>query len=722
MVSHQLEKISDYYRFLKENPSEVEILFKELLINVTNFFRDTDGFETIKNVVLPRILKTKKEGEVIRIWVAGCSTGEEAYSIAIIVNEVLSSEEKNKKLKVQIFATDIDEISIEKARSGIFAMDITGFVSPERLQNYFIKKTNGYVIKKEIREMVVFAPQSIIKDPPFTKLDVISCRNLLIYLNTEIQKKIMTLFHYSLNKKGYLFLGASEGISGYTNLYEPLESKHRIYQKKESAEAIHEIIHFPLVPSQEHKIKSSAENIQSRKRPSAELSTIIQKSLLDKYAPPSVITNKAGDIIYVNGNTSKYLELSSGQLNTNIFNMCSDSLSFELKSAIAELSKQKSKIIQKNVKIKCNGDLFLINLSVKALGDSKDLSGLILVVFEDDKFSHSKPLGKKNKKNGEESSSLSLESELEYTKQQYQQTLEQMEASLEELTLVAEESQSTNEELQSANEELTTSKEEMQSLNEELVALNAEMHTKMEEYTQTSSDMRNLLYSTQIATIFLDKDLTLRYFTPQTNKIIKLIKTDIGRPITDLALNLEYDYLIEDVKEVIEFLSIKELQVQTFSKIWYAMRISPYKTIDNYIDGVVLTFTDITLHKKYDEEKFAREFAENIINTMREPLVVLDSFLKIISVNNAFYKVFDLKKENVIGKDLFMISNGSWDIPPLKELLLEILPQKNELEDFEVVHTFEGIGKKRILLNARTMIGAHKQAGMILLAMEVFSA
>jgi two-component system, chemotaxis family, CheB/CheR fusion protein len=716
MHVHNLDKIKDYTRLLQENPKEIEILFQEMLIGVTNFFRDPEAFETLKQIVIPQIIGRKEKEATIRIWAAGCSTGEEAYSIAISIYEHLSKLELNNNWRVQVFATDIDSEAIEKARMGWYPAGIEKNVSEERLRNFFITKGSGYQIRKEIRDMVIFAPQSVIKDPPFTKLDLIACRNLLIYLKPEIQKKLISVFHYALNKDGFLFLGASEGISGFGDLFSAVEQKWRIFKRMNGSSGFTELSNFPHLPYTENT-EGKNEKMSAKKHVPESMMEAIQKSLLHSYAPPSVIVNKNGDIVYVNGHTGRYLELPIGQASLNIFSMAREGLKFEIESALRELNTYNTAITRNNVRIKIDSTFILVNLTIKDLGESNDLYGLVLIIIEEITSNPDPGLQGSDNLLGNKTIE-EVRKELEFIKKQYKNTLEEKDASLEEVTSVNEELQSINEELQSSNEELTTSKEEMQSLNEELVAVNAELNTKMTEFTEITNDMRNLLDSTQIATIFLDQKMNLKRFTPTASKIIKLIPADIGRPITDIASYLTYPNLENDINKVLDHLTIIEQQVQTMDGTWFAMRISPYRTIDNYIEGVVITFTDISVHKQLDEERFARLFSENIVNTVRQPLMVLDKDLNVISVNEAFHQTFKINPLKSKDKNLFEIGEGQWNIPELKKLLLEILPQKNELKDFKVKYKFASVGEKTMLLNARSIVDENKERKMILLAFE----
>jgi len=596
---HHIDNIATYVRFLRENPQEVDLLFRELLIGVTNFFRDPAAWELMKAAALQALLADRAPEQTLRAWAPGCSTGEEAYSLAILFKEALDARphKLTKNFRLQIFATDLDAHAIEKAREGVYPAGIATDVSPERLTRFFVKTERGYQVTKAIREMVIFAPQNIIMDPPFTKLDILTCRNLLIYLTPELQKKLLPLFHYSLKPGGVLFLGSSETIGGFSDLFETLDSKSRIYQRRDSALS-ERPIEFPTKFS---SARPSA-TAKAAEKPVVNIQALADQLLLQVYAPAAVLTNENGDILYVSGRTGKYIEAAAGKANWNIFVMAREGLRYELTAAFQKAARKKETVTLKNMVVGTNGGKQVVNVTIQPLDNANGLHEMLLIVFSDVAASSTAKLSGKPARGAAASQLAELKQQLEFARHETQGVREQMQTSQEELKSTNEELQSTNEELQSTNEELTTSKEEMQSMNEELQTINNELQAKVDELSHTNSDMKNLLDSTDIATLFLDNDLRVRRFTSQTSKITQLIPSDVGRPITDIASALLYPQLADDTREVLRTLVKVDRQILLPSGDWFGTRILPYRTLENMINGVVITFTDITVAKKLEAE------------------------------------------------------------------------------------------------------------------------
>ncbi|MGR8933968.1 MAG: CheR family methyltransferase [Gammaproteobacteria bacterium] len=604
MNVHQVKDADRYLRYLQENPHELDILFKELLINVTSFFRDAAAFEALAQVLEKKLLaEISDEAFVFRAWVAGCGSGEEAYSIAIVLHECMERIKRHRN--VQIFASDLDGEAINIARLGFYPEGIAVDVSKERLLRYFQREDNGYRIANEIRQMVVFAPQNILHDPPFTKLDLLSCRNVLIYFNSDLQKRLLPIFHYALKSGGLLFLGPSETISSATELFEAVDKRWKIFRRCEKLNV------QTLLDLSPRLVKSEPAMIAAPHQESIatiQVSSLIERALLKKYAPASVIVNDRGDIMYIHGRTGYYLEPASGQAGMNVLDMAREGLRLELATALRQAVTKSIDIQHPNVRVKTNGDYTVIDLTVARIAEPEPIRGLFIVSFRpvgDDNDEKSIKAARPMRK-AEQTRIKELERELQYTKETLQTTVEELETSNEELKSTNEELQSTNEELQSTNEELETSKEEMQSLNEELITVNAELQSKVEDLSQTNDDMQNLLNSTEIATLFLDDKLHIKRFTKQAKKLVHLIDNDVGRPIADLVNELQYNSLMTDAEAVLQTLVFKEREVQTTGGDWRLMRILPYRTVDNLIDGLVVTFIDINKLKQV-EQAYAEE-------------------------------------------------------------------------------------------------------------------
>jgi chemotaxis methyl-accepting protein methylase/PAS domain-containing protein len=592
MSIHQIDKIASYVRFLQENPQELGLLFKELLIGVTSFFRDSYEWKELQERVITVLLTEHKAGNPLRAWVVGCSTGEEAYSLAIALKEVREEAKLEERFPIQIYATDLDRDAIDKARQGSYPDNIVADISPERLARFFVKEERGYRVSKEIREMVVFAEQNVIQDPPFTKLDILTCRNLLIYLTPDVQKMLLPLFHYSLAPGGILFLGNAETIGTFTDLFAPVSNKIRIYRRLDSPTQAGSVM-FPVSFA---KIRKGASDEPAESRPVVNLQTLTDKLLIEKFSPAAVLTNDKGDILYISTRTGKYLEPAVGKTNWNIFAMAREGLRYELTSAFRKALLQKEEVVFRGLNVRTNGSVQTVDLTVQAIQEPEGLRGMVIIVFTD--VAKPKKARKiKGEPAAQDAGVAAVQDELRVTREELQSCREEMQSSQEEAKSTNEELQSTNEELQSTNEELTTSKEELQSMNEELQTVNRELQTRVDSLTRAENDWENLLNSSDIATLFLTNELRVRRFTTQATRIFKLIPGDVNRPITDFATDLYYPEMVEDAKKALKTLVIVEREVTTRDSRWLAVRVMPYRTLDNRIDGVTITFTDISVAK-----------------------------------------------------------------------------------------------------------------------------
>ena len=714
MAMHKLERMAPYFRFLTETRSEVHVLFKDLLIGVTSFFRDPQAFEILATRVIPRLLEQRRTDAPLRIWVPGCSTGEEAVSIAILIGE--AARKSNRHFDIQIFATDVDPDAIESARAGRYSESSVADVPAELLEKYFVKEDKGYKISKKIRDMIVYAVQNITADPPFSKLDLISCRNLLIYLDTSLQQKIFPTFYYTLNQDGYLFLGSSEGIGKFSDLFSTVEHRWKIYQRKGPVAASASL---PSPPPSE-VVNLAADRVE-RKNIQAEIDIrkLAEKRIISQYSPPCVFLDERFNILYFQGPTHRYLVQPDGKPTVNILKMARRELPAKLAWALNKALRQKTRVVCEGIQVAPddNSGIFSVDVIVQHVREPGLTQDLIMVVFEE------KPHpGKTAERDaGQEEFPdadpriLSLENELQATKEYLQATIEELETANEEL-------KSTNEEIQSTNEELTSTNEELETSREELVTMNSELQGKAIQLSEASSDMENLFSSTTIGTVFLDTRLCIRRFTPAMTGIFNLIPSDTGRPISDITSKLaDYD-LSHSAGDVLKTLQHREAEVQGKDGTWFSIRMLPYRTVDNVIDGVVVSFVDITALKKVGEAaNNAKIFAENVIDTIREPLLVLGEDFKVVSANKVFYKIFETTAEKTEGRHIFSLGNGQWDIPSLRELLEKIVPEKSSFDDFVVEHDFPDIGHRKMVLNARMIKQQRGQPGLILLAMEAIT-
>ena len=674
---HQIDKIANYVRFCQENPKEVGILFKELLIGVTNFFRDTAVWEKLKESVLPELTNELPDGYVLRAWVPACSTGEEAYSLAIVFKEVLEKAKKHKKLTLQIFATDLDIDAIEIARNGFFSANIVADVSPERLSRFFTVDSEGYRVNKTIREMVVFAPQNVIKDPPFTKLDILTCRNMLIYMESELQKKLVTLFNYCLNPGGIMVLGTSETFGGNSAGFEEIDPNLRIF-KRTITPLLNGLIDFP---TSFKRIKTKAVENETPLKIVENIETLADHILLQRFAPASVLINYKGDILYMTGRIGKYLEPVAGKANLNIFTMARDGLSQVLPGAFRRAMQNFDPVVVRNIKVGANRGTIFADVTVQRIERPHSVRGMLMVVFSDvPALVEQDLMNPKTGKGRSTGKQKELEIKLQRSYQDVQSIHEEMQTSQEELKSTNEELQSTNEELQSTNEELLTTKEEIQSLNEEMLTVNAELRRKIIDLEQGNIDLQNLLNTTEIATLFLDKELNIRKFTDNVINLIKIRNTDIGRPFTDQVSDLEYSEFAIHARKVLKTLITIEAIIQTKDGRWFSVRIMPYITLDDRIDGLVITFTDITVAKKL-EIKLEALNATLTVSEMRyrllfesgkDGILILDAESgMILEINPFLIKLLGYSKEQLIEKAIWEIGSFK-DISTNKDKFLEL--------------------------------------------------
>jgi two-component system CheB/CheR fusion protein len=689
MALHLLERTDTYLHYLEKNSKEVELLFKELLINVTRFFRDPGAFSALGKTGLTAILDRKDADTPIRIWVPGCSTGEEAYSLAMLLSEAM--EEHKKHFAIQIFASDMDADAIEIGRNAVYPESISADVSMDRLERFFTKDGASYRVKKQLRECVVFAVHDIAKDPPFSRLDLISCRNMLIYMDHELQQKIIPIFHYALADNGILFLGTSESIGDMVSSFSPIDTKWKIYRKKGVSVRRAE---YPIFPSRPQAAMQPG-------RESAPLRmgfrSLGEKVLAANFAPPSVLVNENFDILYSYGNIDPFLAISTGEPSLNILRIAREGLCHQLGSALLQAKKDDRMVIRENVRIKGDGHSRIIDLTVQPVVEPGETQKLMMVVFREN------PVIEKTGRKTARPGKPAVESdELGIIQKELNETREYLQNTIETLQTTNEEFQSTNEELQSTNEELETSKEEIQSTNEELVMVNSELQHKVDQLMEAGNDVSNLLASTEIASIFLDMELRIKRFTPASTKIFRLLNTDLGRPIRDITSSIPSFDICAAADSVLATLDRKEAEVQSDDGRWYRLRIIPYRTMENTIEGVVITFIDITdLKRAFQATEEAKLLADGIVDTIHDPFVILDADLNVRSVNTPFCTFFKVKPDETVNRRIYELGNGQWKIPRLQDLLSTIVAGNTKVTDYVVTHDFPGIGRKTISLNAR---------------------
>ena len=717
MAIHKLHALADYARYLKDHPPEAQALFQELLIMVTSFFREPETFAALATTVFPRLLQDRAANDPIRIWVPGCSTGEEVYSIAICLLEYLG--DRAATIPINLFATDIGDAALEKARAGVYIENIALDVSPERLQRFFVKKEHGYQVSKAIRELCVFAKQNLIKDPPFSRLDLISCRNVLIYLGPVLQKKVMPIFHYALKPTGFLMLGTSETIGAFPDLFTLIDQKHKLYAKQAGRAPVRvdfdtSYYESPDILPADRSHPPADEEIPNE----LEFQKEADRIALAKYAPVSVLINNRLEVVQFRGATSPYFEHPSGRANLNVLKMARPGLLGELRTLLDQARQDGAAVRKEGIQVKGPRGMSTVTVRVNPIRVPPASLQYYLVCFEETTQAASRAKVQTRAPQTPDAQArriMTLEQELEATKAYLQRTIEVQEATNEELKSANEEILSSNEELQSTNEELVTAKEELQSTNEELITVNEELQRRNLELSQSNNDFTNLLTSANLAVVMLGEDLRIRRFTPMAAKLLNLIGTDLGRPISDLKPNFDMSDLRPMVMEVIDTVTVKAREIRDHAGRWYEMRIYPYKTADRKIDGAVIAWLDV------DALKSALDYAETVVRCVPEPLLVLDAGLRIKTANEAFCQAFHVVKEETNGRLIYDLGSGQWNIPALRRFLEEIIPQNTRLENFEVEHEFPHIGRRTMLLNARRMASQERGDSLIILAIRDIS-
>ena len=708
MILRKTTALRDYAQVLRKTPSEVEALYNDLLIGVTSFFRNPEAFETLKTSIFPRFLKEDRARNPLRMWVLGCSTGQEAYSLAMAFAEVDGASAR--QVPVQIFATDLNAAAIETARTGTYPKDLLNDVSPERLRRFFTPVDGQFRISKTIRDMCVFSRHNVLGDPPFSRVDFISCRNLLIYLEPVLQQQVIPVLHYALKPHGVLWLGTAETTGPQKELFEMEDAKYKIFTKK--AGALSRAPSFSL-PRRAGQPEPSPPFLEPRD--GADVLKESDRLLLSKFAPAGVLVSPAMEILQYRGDIGPYVSPVPGRASLNLLKMLGHGLQVAVRAAVLRAKRDETSVRQDAVRIQTS-DGGVRNVAIEVI-PVKAGKGF-LVLFAEPNAGRPTPADKtRSKRKHARQDTVDqqvgrLSKELADTRDYLQSVIEQQEAAHEELQAAHEEVQSANEELQSINEELETSKEEIQSTNEELSTVNDELQDRNAELSRTIGDLSNFMASTNQAVVFVGRDLRIRRYTPAAESVLNVTTADVGRPIRETRFKIALPDLEPILSDAINALSATERDIQDDQGRWYSLRVRPYRTVDDQIDGAIFVLVDVDMLVR------ARLYAESIFATVREPLIVLDADMRVVTANAAFFRTFRVVPEHTTGRRLYELGNGQWDIPALRQLLEEILPLNHQLGDFEVVCDFDGIGRKAMMLNARRLDQLDLAEPLILLAIE----
>ncbi|MBZ5622982.1 MAG: PAS domain S-box protein [Acidobacteriia bacterium] len=716
LLLKKVEGLDDYLALLRQDRAELHALCEDTLIHVTGFFRDPEALQALR-AVFARILARRPPGQALRVWVPGCSSGEEAYSIAMILLEEFGK--KTSQTGIQIFGTDVSDRAVEQARAGIYSESAMTQVSPERRTRFFVKMEGGYQIAKAVRETCVFARHDLTRDPPFSRLDLISCRNVLIYMGPVLQKRVLETLHYALKPAGYLFLGKSEGLSAHTDLFSVEDRKNKIYSRKPGAGRPQ-----PGAAVPEAARADQAQMVGAAAPRAFDVWREAERVLLEQYAPAALVVDPDLYIVHFHGDTSPYLAPAAGDPSFHLLRMVRPELLVDLRTAIYRAKKTGGAVHKEGVPFKQDGVARMMDLQVVPVKGRHPSESDYLVVFQA-RAGHRAPAAARpeaapSEGKGRAASEIArLERDLTSTRDQLRAMMEDYESAKEEMNAINEETLSSSEELQSTNEELETAKEELQSSNEELITLNDELQSRNGELSQLTNDLSNLLIGVDIPIVILDGGLRIRRFTPAAEEVFSLIAADVGRPFTDIASRLDVTNWDELIREVIGQRQIVEREVRDRQGRWYCLRMRPYQAAEQKIDGILMALLDIdTVRRSLDEAREARDFAEAIVETVREPLLVLNSELRVLKATHAFYETFQVGQAETEGRIFFDLGDGQWNIPQLRTLLEEMLPRDSRVENFDVAHDFPSIGYRKMVLNARQVYRESKGALAILLAIE----
>lgn len=698
----QAPTLSDYIGRLRQSEDEAELLYRDLLIHVTEFFRDREAWETLEREVIPQLFAGKGRDDHVRVWTVGCATGEEAYGLGILLLEYAATLPHPPH--IQIFASDLGRLALDFAREGAYPAAIAANVSEARLGRFFEQDNSHYRVRNELRDLVLFTPHNLLQDPPFSRLDLIICRNLLIYLQRPLQERVYESFHYALRPDGYLFLGSAESVDDINDLFETTSKRHRIYRRSKPSRGTLVLPSLPLKPSIQRELSQEAQAALQREQPRGEIGEQ-HRLLLEEMAPPSLLVDEHYNVLHLSETAGHFLKPAGGVFSSDLTRLVRPELEGELRTTLARAFVSGRAARSHPVPVQFNGTPHPVSILVRP----SPTPGRALVFFLEEEEEIHLPTGTEHDTDADRAAQQDrrrgqLESELTLTQQRLQSTREEYETTVEELRAANEELQSANEEYRSTLEELETSKEELQSINEELQTVNQELKTKVEETTQANSDLQNLFAATEIATLFLDRDLNVERYTPRAAELFNLMPPDRGRPISHLRANFVYENFTADARQVLRTLVPLEREVQGDGEGWFQVNMRPYRTLDDRIDGVVITFVDVTANKEQELAlRNAKEYAESIVHTIPDALLVLRTDLRVETANDSFYAMFAVAPQATEGRLVYELGNNQWDIPELRTLLEEILPHNKVFTGYEVSHTFEGIGRRTMLLNARQL-------------------
>ncbi len=704
MAVRRLATLPEYVQVLRGDRAELQALFEDILIHVTSFFRDAEAFEKLKEVAFPEILTQKRVGGTIRIWCCGCSTGEEVYSLAIALFEFLSKEGASD-VPVQIFGTDIAEAAIEKARAGLYPDAAVRDIDAERLARFFVKEEGGYRISKSIRERCAFVKHDLTRDPPFSKLDLVCCRNVLIYFTAELQKRVLATFHFGLNDPGFLLLGGAENIGDGADLFSAVDKESKIFARSAGKSVLR------LAPARDvYPIPPPTVDLGPRAPPPADVVKRVESALLDKYTPPGVIVNDRLEILQFRGRTARYLEPPPGPPQHDLLKMARKELVSDLRIAISRARKEKAMVRRSGIRIEENGSTLLCAVVVLPVPLAEPALPAFAVMFEEETAQGPRPVAPAVSGATPPTAPVNeqrysaLEEELERTKQFLETTVDELQRTNEEMMSANEELLSSNEELQSLNEEMETAREELQSTNEELSTLNDELQNRNTELNSANSDLINILGSVEVPIVIVDAERRIRRFTPMARSLLNLLPSDVGRPIDDIKPNLPIDKLDQKIADVIDSVTIHEEQAEGKDGRWYRLQIRPYTTVDKKIDGAVLSIVDIdSLKRALGAAEWARDFATAIVEASPTPNVVLDEQQNIVSSNEAFRETYVVTMATE-GRSVYQIQNGAWDFPELRSALERVVKRHGRFRALDVERELPGLGKRWMSLSGRSVV------------------